>query len=98
MGHELGHVYDLLSGMPASHFQTKEVTINFGFATSVTKTISNSEINAMYWENILRNQGGLPLRIHYASPDRGLFYNNNDAVINGKSISDLDGSNTYNLK
>ena len=61
MGHELGHVYDILNGKPASHFQSS-ITKMLGYANV---TISLSETNAMYWENILRAQAGLPLRMNY---------------------------------
>lgn len=101
MGHELGHVYDILNGKPADHFESSVIRI-MGL-TSIS--ISSSETNAMYWENILRAQSGLPLRKYY-------FYTNNPTIswANGNaiitydpksgqpiSISNLDG-NTYILK
>ena len=99
MGHELGHVYDMLSGKPKSHFTTTER----GTPIGTYITISNSEINAMYWENILRIQGGLPLRTNYGYTRGGLggtMLLNNSAIINRNktyqpiSIGDLDG-NTF---
>jgi RHS repeat-associated protein len=101
MGHELGHVYDILNGKPSAHFEGRVVS-GFGY---VGITIPPSEINAMYWENILRSQAGLPLRIRY-------FYTNNpkvswsggDAIViydpktaQPTSIANLDGQ-TYKIK
>ena len=64
LGHELGHVHDILSTTPS--------TANFTQISGATPGISNSESNAMYWENILRVHTNLPLR---------LFYNNNGAAL-----------------
>jgi hypothetical protein len=101
MGHELGHVYDIFNGKPCEHFERKKIE----FPGGVSVQIAPSEINAMYWENILRAQSGLPLRSDY-------FYSSNPRVnwLGGRaiikydpktgqpiSISDLDG-NTYSIK
>jgi RHS repeat-associated protein len=102
MGHELGHVFDILSGQPSSFFQsTKTKNVLGGTLINLTK----SEINAMYRENILRNQAGLPLRMAYMYEGGGFFgvsVNNNEALINhsdsGSSvIGDLYG-NSYIIK
>jgi RHS repeat-associated protein len=60
MGHELGHVWDLLTfnadGNSPGIFKQMP---------GKAPDISPSEINAMYWENILRNNANLPLRLYY---------------------------------
>jgi RHS repeat-associated protein len=101
MGHELGHVFDILNGKPSEHFRGEIVKMG-GYAGL---TIAPSEINAMYWENILRAQAGLPLRSSYfynSSPR--INWSGGDAIIKydpktgqPTSISDLDG-NTYTIK
>ncbi|MBX3257680.1 MAG: hypothetical protein KF862_26365 [Chitinophagaceae bacterium] len=57
LGHELGHVYNLLTsgGKRDDFYQIK----------GLEKGISNSEVNAMYWENVLRINEGMPLRLWY---------------------------------
>ncbi|NSL88113.1 hypothetical protein ECE50_014795 [Chitinophaga sp. Mgbs1] len=64
LGHELGHVWDILTNSPRA--------FNFTQAPNVSPNISYSEKNAMYWENVLRIHGNLPLR---------LYYNNNQGVL-----------------
>ncbi|MBL7746164.1 MAG: hypothetical protein JNM19_01945 [Chitinophagaceae bacterium] len=101
MGHELGHVFDILNGKPGLYFETikKEV---FGYGAL---QIALSETNAMYWENILRAQAGLPLRRYYFySRNSRINWSNGDAIIKydpktgqPTSIADYDG-NTYIIK
>lgn len=57
LGHELGHAWDLLrSGRnPANFIHIKELADG----------ITYSEVNAMYWENVLRLNAGMPLRLWY---------------------------------
>jgi hypothetical protein len=101
MGHELGYVYDILNGKPPTYF-TSGVSNAFGY---VGITIPLSETNAMYWENILRAQGGLPLRqYYYYSSNPNVNWTNGNAIINydsktnkPSSIADLDG-HTYIIK
>lgn len=99
MGHELSHVFDMLEGKPLEYFET--TTKGTPWGTYVT--VSNTEINAMYYENILRSQAGLPLRHSYLYTNNsgfgGYILENNDALINrdrktGKpiQISDLNGN------
>ena len=57
MGHELGHAWDLLN--------SGSNTANFIQIANLTQGISNSEQNAMFWENVLRAAAGLPLRTMY---------------------------------
>lgn len=57
LGHELGHVYDLLN--------SGGNTANFTQIKGLDPGISNSEVNAMYWENVLRQDAHLPLRLWY---------------------------------
>jgi RHS repeat-associated protein len=103
MGHELGHVNDILDGKRGSFFDR---TSRKGPLGTTYISIANSEINAMYWENILRSQAGLPLRTYYGDANGGvggtvLF--NNSAIItrdkkgNPTSVSDLDG-NVYHTQ
>ncbi len=97
MGHELGHVFDILGGKPLEHFQ--RVTVKAGGYVGIT--IAPSEINAMYWENILRAKAGLPLRSSYFyHRNPRVSWNSGDAIIKydpktGQpiSVSDLDGNN-----
>lgn len=57
LGHELGHAWDLLkSGGNRTNFTQVE---------GLAKGISRSEVNAMYWENVLRLNGGMPMRLWY---------------------------------
>ena len=101
MGHELGHVFDILNGKPPGHFERKE-TSWFGY---VGVTIAPSEINAMYWENILRAQSGLPLRERYFyTHNPRISWSGGDAIIKydpktgqPTSVGDLDGR-TYTIK
>lgn len=101
MGHELGHVYDILNGKPAEHFKGS-ITNVLGY-TAITFPLS--ETNAMYWENILRAQSGLPLRKNYFySTSPKVSWINGDAIIKydpktgqPTGIADLDG-NTYPIK
>ncbi len=101
MGHELGHVNDILNGKPAGHFQSS-ITNMLGYTHF---TISLSETNAMYWENILRAQAGLPLRKNFFYTNNSkVSWSNGDAIIKydpktglPTSIGDLDG-HTYTVK
>jgi RHS repeat-associated protein len=101
MGHELGHVYDILNGKPASHFTGEKFTRS-GY---IGITIAPSETNAMYWENILRAKAGLPLRRQYFYHSNPIVnWNGGDAIIKydpktgqPTSVSDLDG-NTFPIK
>jgi hypothetical protein len=96
-GHEFGHVNDILNGKPLS-FLSNEVW-NTGMGTRRI-TFSNSEINAMYWENMLRIKAGLPIRESY-SPDYigNTFFLNNKALVEtcpdgSTMVKSLDG-NTF---
>lgn len=101
MGHELGHVFDILTGKPSEHFRGEIVKMG-GYAGL---TIAPSEINAMYWENVLRAQAGVPLRSSYFySSSPRINWSGGDAIIKydpktgqPTSVSDLDG-NTYTIK
>uniref|UniRef100_UPI003D3565C3 hypothetical protein n=2 Tax=unclassified Paraflavitalea TaxID=2798305 RepID=UPI003D3565C3 len=62
MGHELGHVWHLLN--PNSTLAEFSQLIGFNTGTSM------SEINAMYWENVLRTHASLPLRLYYSINDQ----------------------------
>ena len=57
LGHELGHAWDLLNsgGNKA----------NFTQISGLADGISKSEVNAMYWENVLRTNANMPLRLWY---------------------------------
>ena len=100
MGHELGHVYDILNGKPSTHFQSSISTMFY-----TLYTISPSETNAMYWENILRAQAGLPLRKnYYYTNNLRISWSGGNAIIKydpktgqPTSIGDLDG-HTYTIK
>jgi RHS repeat-associated protein len=65
MGHELGHVLDIL--------QADLSTANFNQILGLSPGITNSEINAMYWENILRHDAGLSLRTYYNITNTGVL-------------------------
>jgi YD repeat-containing protein len=56
-GHEYGHVWDLL--------MSGRSNANFTQVPDVGEGISRSEINAMYWENVLRLNANLPMRMCY---------------------------------
>ena len=97
LGHELGHAWDLLTNSPS--------TANFVQVPGLSDNISNSEVNAMYWENILRINGGLPLRTHYNySTTNGLELPARIGISTGVSqcgcttldiiLSNLDGKST----
>ncbi len=86
LGHELGHVWDLLTTSPMSvkifHFTQA--------AGVVTPNISYSEKNAMYWENVLRAHGNLPLRQYYNyDATNGFEYPANITIV--KSVPILNG-------
>lgn len=101
MGHELGQVNDILNGKPAEHF-TSSVIKGLGM---ININIAPSEINALYWENILRAQAGLPLRKEYFySSNSNVGWSGGRAIIEYDpkteqpvSIADLDG-HTYTIK
>ncbi len=57
LGHELAHAFDLLN--------SDENTSNFRQIPGLSQGISNSEVNAMYWENVLRINARMPLRLWY---------------------------------
>jgi RHS repeat-associated protein len=57
MGHELGHAWDILSSGSS--------TANFRQIPGLSPGLSNSEVNAMFWENVLRADAGMPLRTMY---------------------------------
>lgn len=61
LGHELGHVWNILrpGGNSAWLVQLPGVA---------TPNVSISGINAMYWGNILRNRANLPLRLYFTTP------------------------------
>lgn len=64
MGHELGHVWDILN--------SGKSTANFTQIPGLSPGLSNSEMNGMYWENVLRANTGMPLRTMYNyDPVRG---------------------------
>src|SRR5207342_733826 len=97
MGHELSHVNDALNGKPESFFESVIMTTILGTSSY---TISPSETNAMYWENMLRIKDGLPLREQYTLDyKKNTWFLNNKALINTTGtttqISDLDG-HTFN--
>jgi RHS repeat-associated protein len=102
MSHELGHVIDILNSRPESFFQTTASTYSvYGVKMGIIITSASSEINAMYWENVMRAQQGMPLRIMYLwSPRSGAQYRNNDALITKQpgekcvKIQDLEGNST----
>jgi RHS repeat-associated protein len=55
MGHELGHVFDLLNGKQENWFSGwKQKVKPPGLPTQTYITIARGEINATYWENVLR--------------------------------------------
>ncbi len=95
MGHELSHVYDKLNG----NFEGSSISIS---SSGVFLNVSGLEKNAMYYENILKNQLGIPLRNSYEVSDGNLKVRNGNALINrdanGKpiSISNLNGD-TYDV-
>jgi RHS repeat-associated protein len=102
MSHELGHVLDLLNGKPESFFRTTATSYSlYGIPMGVIIRSASSEINAMYWENVMRAQQGLPLRVMYLwSPKSGAQYANNDALITRApgekcvKLQDLEGNST----
>jgi RHS repeat-associated protein len=57
MGHELGHVWDILNAGSS--------TANFVQIPGLSPGISNSEMNGMFWENVLRADARMPLRTMY---------------------------------
>jgi RHS repeat-associated protein len=86
LAHELGHVFDLLEGKPKSFFEGSIVTNKILVALAII-TISSSETNAMYWENVVRIHSNLPLRVMYEDEDkqkywrRNISFRNNDALV-----------------
>ena len=78
LGHELGHVWDILnSGTNRA---------NFTQIPGLVSGISKSEMNAMYWENVLRKDANMNLRLWYhydqnASPQFQLKANVNYAPL-----------------
>ena len=104
MVHELGHVFELLTkGRNSENFlQSDNRIVVPGWGVIRSIDLAKTEINAMYWENIMRHKLNLPIRELYAWID-GVSIGNNFAIIetdkNKKvtSVSDLDGR-TYNFK
>jgi len=62
LGHELGHVWDMFMGKDRKHFEG--TMFNEGHPDEAY-TPALSEVNAMYWENVLRSHAGITLRISY---------------------------------
>jgi hypothetical protein len=59
MGHELGHVWNLLNRTPSlADFTANPNVKQYG-------DMSFSELHGMYWENVLRANANLPLRLYY---------------------------------
>jgi RHS repeat-associated protein len=82
LGHELGHVWDILASTPSA--------ANFTQVPGVSPGISNSEANAMYWENVLRGNAGMPLRTFYNRTGAGVL--EYPANINTSTVSTPIGS------
>jgi hypothetical protein len=99
LGHELGHVWDILTSGGAR--------ANFIQIPGLSAGITASERNAMYWENVLRAHGNLPLRTHYNYDNiAGLEYSANITTTTFKgrlfkfkitTLTNLDGSQRHSL-
>jgi hypothetical protein len=79
MGHELGHAWDILNSGSS--------TANFRQIPGLSPGLSNSEVNAMFWENVLRADAGMPLRTMY----------NYDAVRGAELPANINISNAGRL-
>src|SRR5690606_15064576 len=64
--HEYGHVWDILTSNNSKR--------NFQQIISLSPGISNSEVNAMYWENIFRGLNNMSLRKFYHYNDKNGLY------------------------
>jgi RHS repeat-associated protein len=100
MGHELGHAVDVIQGKGRNFFETVIEKYNIG---AVQLRIAPTETNAMYIENLLRIQAGLPIRNYYTHTS--VPASNNEATrpgtihyVNGRAdgrdweIFDLNGN------
>lgn len=98
MSHELGHAFELLTkGRNSENFLGSDDKLVIpGWGTIRSINLAKTEINAMYWENIMRHKLNLPIRELYGWID-GVSIGNNFAIIqtdkkgNVISVGDLDG-------
>lgn len=112
MGHELGHVFNLLDGRERSYFfALKDQATSFG----ILRDVAYTEVDAMYWENVVRIHSNVPIRVMYENKDKAeymegkiLLRGSNNAEVEYKkdaggkiietTITDSNGTHTAKRK